>query len=202
MPTSQLPDVLWYVSYGSNMSAQRFRYYLQGGTPPGTSHVYPGARDQREPQATAAVMIRGAVYFALQSKVWGGGMAFYEPDPPADWPVQTAARAYLLRRQQFSDVAAQEMHRAPGLDLHLDEVLAHGRAAVGPGRYETLVSPGELDGVPMVTFTAPWRSTEVQLTKPSPRYLDQLAAGLREAHGWTEARIKGYLNSLPGACPS
>jgi hypothetical protein len=141
------------------------------------------------------VTLPGTVYFALESKVWTGGMAFYDPDAPGE----TAARAYLLTAGQFADIAAQEMHRIPGGDLDLAEVLSSGRAQLGPGRYETLILAGHRDGYPLLTFTAPWRAADVRHTAPSAAYLGMLATGLRESHGWATRRIADYLSALPGA---
>ncbi|MEX5708938.1 histone deacetylase [Parafrankia sp. FMc6] len=187
--------LVWYVSYGSNLRSSRLAYYLAGGTMPGTTHVYPGCRDRRPPRATAPLLLPGSVYFALESKVWGGGMAFYDPAVPG----LAAARAYLLSRQQFVDIAAQEMHREPGGDLDLTALLGAGRAVLGPGRYETVLLVGHWGPVPLLTFTAPWGLADVALTAPSGAYLDMLAAGLREGNGWPPARIAAYLAGLPGA---
>lgn len=187
--------LVWYVSYGSNLRSSRLAYYLAGGTMPGTTHVYPGCRDRRPPRATAPLRLPGSVYFALKSKVWGGGMAFYDPAVPGP----AAARAYLLSRQQFVDIAAQEMHREPGGDLDLTALLGAGRAVLGPGRYETVLLVGHWGPVPLLTFTAPWGLADVAPTAPSGAYLDMLAAGLREGNGWPPARIAAYLAGLPGA---
>jgi len=142
-------------------------------------------------------MLPGELYFALESPVWTGGVAFYDPGGPG----RTAARAHLVTAQQFSDIAAQEMHREPGEgpDLDLAEVLASGRAQMGPGRYETLVCPGLLDEHPVLTFTAPWRRDGVDGNPPAPGYLRQLASGLAESHGWPDDRIAAYLATRPGA---
>jgi hypothetical protein len=77
-------------------------------------------------------------------------------------------------------------------------VLASGRVELGPGRYETLLHLGDLGGHPLLTFTAPWRVTDVAWRPPSASYLRVLKAGLREAYGWTDHRIGGYLADLPG----
>jgi len=188
-------DLLWYVSYGSNMSAARFACYLRGGRPVGGARTYPGARDPRPARDTRGVWLPGAVYFAGESAVWTGGMAFYDPDAAG----RAAARAYLVSAGQFADVAAQEMYRAPGADLDLSEVLATGRSLTGPGRYETLVRAGELDGRPLLTFTAPTCRAQSAPASPSAAYLSMLAGGLREAHGWDCATIAGYLSGLSGA---
>ena len=186
---------MWYVSYGSNMHADRLATYLSGGTPPGGEHTYPGARDPRPPRRDAAVWLAGGIYFATHSPVWDGGRALYDPTLPG----QAAARAWLITTQQFSDISAQEMYRPPGVDLDLTTVLATGRDQVGDGRYETLLHPGDLDGYPLLTFTAPWRAAEKPGIAPSLAYLRMLAGGLIAAHGWDTDRAATYLAGLSGA---
>jgi hypothetical protein len=186
---------IWYVSYGSNMRLARLRHYLAGGCPPGGARAYPGCRDPSEPRRSVPVELSGGMYFALESQVWTGGRAFYDPDAPGT----TWARAHLLTTGQFSDLFAQEMYRDPGADLDLTEVLRSGRARFGPGRYETLVHAGVLDGCPMLTFTAPWAMADVVWNKPSAPYLLQIAAGLLEAGAWSVPRIAAYLANRPGA---
>ena len=189
-----MPQRVWYVAYGSNMHESRLRYYLAGGRPPGAARTYPGCRDRRPPTRTAPVFLTGGIYFALESRTWTGGMAFYDPALPG----QAAARGYLVTAGQFADIAAQEMAIAPATDLDLTEALTVGRAALGPGRYETLVSPGRLEGHPMLTFTAPWRASDVEVNPPSPQYLGMIASGLHEAHGWDANRLTADLADRPG----
>jgi hypothetical protein len=187
--------LVWYVSYGSNMSAERFHYYIQGGRPPGAALTYPGARDRSLPRADEAVWLPGGVYFATESQVWGGGRALYDPTIPG----KAAARAYLITCQQFSDVAAQEMYREPGVDLDIAEVVTAGRVQVGDGRYETIVYVGHNEQAPLLTFTAPWGIGDVPLLSPSGKYLRMLGRGLRDAHGWDSQEVANYLANLPGA---
>lgn len=194
---------LWYAAYGSNMHLDRLTYYLAGGRPPGGLRSYPGCRDPRRPTRTAPVALPGRMYFATESRVWTGGRAFYDPDyaPDPSSAAELPARAYLLTVSQFSDIAAQEMYREPGADLDLTDVLAHGRARIGPGRYESLVCAGLLDGAPVLTFTAPWGSEDIAaiLNPPSAAYLEHIAAGIVASHGWSPLRAATYLASCPGA---
>jgi hypothetical protein len=185
-----MTDLVWYVSYGSNMLAARFQCYLTGGTPKESGHVHPGCRDRRPPRLTRSCELPGGIYFATTSPIWGGGRAFYDPS----LPTTTAARAYLITTAQFSDVVAQEMYRQPGADLDLSAVLCTGRGQLGPGRYETLLHLGDHDAHPMLTFTAPWTAATIDHVPPSPAYLRTLAAGLREAHGWPDDRITRYFS--------
>ncbi|MET8544739.1 histone deacetylase [Kitasatospora sp. NPDC004799] len=187
--------LVWYVAYGSNLHAARLACYLRGGRPDGGAQEHPGCRDRRPPRRTVATALPGSLYFAGRSLTWGGGSAFYDPDLPGEVP----CRAYLLTVGQFSDVAAQEMRRSPGTDLDLAPVLTAGRVELGPGRYETLLHVGELDGHPLLTFTASWGVAGAELNAPAPPYLRTLAAGLAESHGWGPWRAAGYLATRPGA---
>lgn len=188
-------QAVWYSSYGSNMSAERFGCYLYGGTPDGGSRQHPGCRDQRPPAADRAVELPGGVYFAGESSVWTGGVAYYDAQLPGTSP----ARAYLITPEQFADVAAQESHRPPGGQLDIETLVRDGTLALGRGGYETLLCLGQLEGHPLVTFTAPHRRDEIVHTVPSGAYLRTLAEGLLESRPWTARRAAEYLADLPGA---
>ena len=81
---------VWYVSYGSNMAADRLACYLEGGRPPGGI-----ARQPRVPatgacrRADIPVDLPGTLYFAGESPQWGGGVAFYDHDEPG-WTAPAA----------------------------------------------------------------------------------------------------------------
>jgi hypothetical protein len=83
-PAAPLPDhgEVWYVSYGSNMAVERLTCYLEGGRPPGGTRANPGARDPRPPRRMIPVDLPGSVYFAGDSRQWGGGVAFYDHETP------------------------------------------------------------------------------------------------------------------------
>lgn len=189
-------SLVWYVSYGSNMSRRRLGCYIAGGRPPGSAKTYVGARDHSMPSADRPVTLPGSLYFAGESTVWGGGgVAFYDHDSPGSTP----ARAYLITVEQFVDVANQEMHRPPRADDPLEQILRDGlpgaRHQAGPGDYETLLEVGSHEGRPMLTFTAPHGITDVPHNPPQPEYLAMLAEGLREGHGWDEDQIGVYFTS-------
>lgn len=192
-------EQLWYAAYGSNLSSERFGHYLGGGRPPGARRHYSGARDSAEPIDDRPITLSGQVYFAGESPTWGGGIAFYDPGPSGS----AVGRAYLVTGEQFSDVASQEMRRPIGRDLPLTTLFLESRTAVlGPGRYETLHVVGEIDDVPVVTFTASWRHEHVALRAPVAAYLRTIAAGLAEAHGWSPGQSCDYLLARPGVAPT
>lgn len=180
---------LWYAAYGSNLARDRFDAYLSGGRPAGARRTYPGARNPNPPVDDRPLLLPGSIFFAWESPTWGGGIAFYD----ADGQGTVYARAYRITRDQFCDLAAQEMRREPGADLDLSQVLADRRHTFGPGRYETLHLVGELNGLPVLTFTAPPGHGLVP-NPPVAAYLDTIVRGLRECHGLTVEQARAYLH--------
>lgn len=163
--------LVWYVSYGSNMSAARLACYLEGGCPPGGRRTYVGAKDSSAPQAIMPLTLPGTVFFAGESLTWGGGRAFYDPEVPGHTP----ARAYLLTEEQFEDVRAQE-----------------------PPVYDRLLEIGVHAGVRMLTFTSRLGRSAVAPVPPSAAYMAMIGEGIREAHGWTNRQVAQYVERLTG----
>ncbi|CAN5229307.1 hypothetical protein BH11ACT6_BH11ACT6_57740 [soil metagenome] len=187
-------DPVWYVAYGSNMSAARFTCYLSGGRPRGGRRTYTGARNQSPPRRDSAIRLPGGLVFAGESTVWGGGIAFYDTHAEGE----LAARAYLLTFGQLSDVVAQEGRRPVGTDLTLDHPA--GRRWVLPSQaYETLLHVGERDAVPMLTITS---GVQLVPTAPSAAYLRTVLAGLGETFGWNVEQRVDYLVRARGVVPT
>lgn len=191
-----LPQI-WYVAYASNLAMARFRCYLSGGRPAGGSREYAGCRDRSDPARAQGVEVPGGLVFAEESRVWGGGMAFYDRGAEG----VAACRAYLVTSEQFGDVAAQERRLPPGGEFAED--LAgllpdvESLVTIGPGRYETVVRLGELDGAPMFTITH-HDVRSLRLAPPTAAYLRWITLGLHEAHGYDASRIARYLMAAPG----
>jgi hypothetical protein len=185
--------LIWYVAYGSNLLWSRFRCYLAGGTPDGSSHTNPGARDRADPVAVEAVQIRGQVRFAGQFDAWGGGgVAFFDPNAAG----VAAGRAYLITVEQLNDVVAQENDLPTGTDFALESVFSGGALAIADALYESVVHVGSRASRPMLTLTS--TAADLPPTPPSAAYLWTIASGLRESHAWTSGRIAAYLSLLPG----
>lgn len=189
-------ETLWYVAYGSNIDRRRFDCYLTGGRPVGGVRTYPGCRDQTPPTAEAAVMINGGLFFAGTSRVWGGGMAFFDATAPS----HVAAMAYLLTVDQFCDVVAQEMHRPPGTILDLRSVNETGTHTYGAGHDETVVNVGTRRGLPMLTFTCS-PAARPPVNPPAEAYRLTIASGLRATHGWNDEQISEYLSATSKTLP-
>jgi hypothetical protein len=177
--------VIWYAAYGSNLSRDRFDCYLNGGTPEGAKHAYPGCRDGSEPKEDRPGEIQAELAFGGTSLTWGGGVAFVSPDDGH----RTKVRMYLITLEQFEDVVAQENWLKVG-DVTLHEPLSEERI-VGPEHvYGCVVPLGELEGQPILTVTQHRGTREA---KPTLAYVRHIARGLREAHAMSDDEVVSYL---------
>lgn len=189
---------VWYGCYGSNLSTERFRYYLAGGAPRGSTRAQPGCRDRSAPTGDRAVTLPGAVHFAHHATGWGGAVAFLDVAAAGSAP----GRAYRVSEGQLADVVAQENGRPPGsVDVDVAAVLAAGRLEVCPGWYGTVAYVGQVDGEPLVTITSAWSAADVEPAPPSAAYLRTIAAGLVEVHRWSTAEVVAHLETCPGVGP-
>jgi len=188
---------IWYVAYGSNLAKARYRCYHSGGRPAGGSRDYVGCRDPGDPTRIEGVEVPGGLVFAGASRVWRGGMTFYDRSATG----MVAGCAYLVTTEQFADVAAQELRRPPGGEFarDLSGLLPDVESVVitGRGLYETVVRLGRLDGSPMFTITH-HDVASLPPAAPTAAYLRWIIAGLRESHGYDDARTARYLVAAPG----
>lgn len=182
-------DLVWYVSYGSNLSSARLRCYLAGGAPPGGRWQAPGARDATPPRADRRLDLDRALWFGGPSHTWDGAPAYLDRERAGT----TIARAWLVTREQFADVVAQENQREPGsLDVP-DRLLVDGGVLLPGERYGRLVGLDPVDGVPAATFTYVERPPA---RPPTPAYLAMLAQGLAEL-GLATEEADAYLGAQP-----
>jgi len=179
---------VWYASYGSNLSPQRFNCYVAGGRPEGARRTYTGCRDTSMPTGCRPTQLPGRVLFGAESKVWGGGMAFY--DPRRTGPA--LATAYRVTEEQFADVWSQERHLPVGGALPLAEAIAAGEWVGGGDLYDRVLVTGEIEGEPMLTFTFP-AGVHVPEQPPSAAYAATIERGLIATHGLTREEASAYL---------
>jgi hypothetical protein len=200
-PTAPVRREVFYAAYGSNLSARRFACYIAGGTASGASRALRGARDQQAPVSWRGLRVPGRLTFHGHSETWGGAPAFFEPAPPGEHSgAEVFVRAWRLGWDQLEDVVAQENGRA----THPIEVGAgvpeEGFSVLaGPGRYDQLVCVGTLEGLPVLTCTAPESPGPVHPAAPSSRYLAHIVTGLRETFDLDDPAIVDYLGRAPGA---
>ena len=95
---------------------------------------------------------------------------------------------------------AQENGRhANVLDVEPGALVDGFSMLAGPGRYDRLVCLGTLEGLPVLTFTAPGPPESVTPAVPSLQYLAHIVTGLREAFDLDDPAIVDYLGRAPGA---
>ena len=182
---------VWYASYGSNLSPQRFDCYVSGGRPEGARRTYTGCRDTTMPTGCRPTQLPGRVLFGAESSVWGGGMAFY--DPQGEGP--SLATAYRLTLEQFADVWFQERHLPVGGALPLDRTIAAGEWVGGTGLYDRVLVAGSIEREPVLTFTFP-DSVQVAEQPPSPAYAATIERGLIATHGLSREEAAAYIARL------
>ncbi len=188
-------EYVWYVGYGSNMSSERFDYYISGGNPECIDNSYEGCRDDSDPVERKPAIINHELYFAKESPTWGGqGVAFIKP--AEDKEIETYARKYLIKREQLEDVAKQETSSDYRVNIDFDAARKRGRQVFkSPSWYGLLLHLGSDDGYPEFTIT----NEEVpESNKSGEKYLKVLIEGLREIHDLSSTEIVEYLRARNG----
>ncbi|WP_117170480.1 hypothetical protein [Paraliobacillus sediminis] len=188
-------EYVWYASYGSNLNRDRFLCYIKGGKPEGSSKVEVGCKDKSLPLKEATYKMNLPLYFAKSSVRWQKqGVAFI--GLKKDGKYLTYSRKYLITVDQFLDVVKQENNQAE-LDIDLAELIKNGVMTYRDSWYGTLLYLGDVDGYPIVTFTADW-DLDVPFRKPSEEYLTMIIKGLRLTLELEKDVIVDYISSKPG----
>lgn len=193
---------VWYASYGSNISTERFLCYIKGGKAIGAETSELGCRDQSMPLMMENIIINKQQYFAKSSKRWQErGVAFID-DITSD--ERTLGRMYLITSEQFEDVVKQEnhMHVEESLDVRLHEAAKNGSAIVIPGSwYGRIVYLGEKQGYPIYTFTNTTDLAMEVFKAPSKEYLQMIGSGLKENYGMDKEALSIYFMHKSGVQP-
>ncbi|WP_186757239.1 hypothetical protein [Echinicola salinicaeni] len=186
-------ELVWYVSYGSNLLEERFLCYICGGQPKGASRTYNGCVDKSLPKDKKGLIINHELYFAKEAKVWhNGGVAFIHREK--DLSSKTFGRMYLITKDQFLDVVMQEnaLSERPDIDFKAIQKEKNG-VLTNANWYNTICYLGEYEGAPIYTFTHhKLISPKVQ---PHPSYLSTIIAGIKETFKLSESEIHAYLSS-------
>ena len=168
-------EYLWYVSYGSNMLKERFKYYIKGGSFKNSRPRQP-CRDTTPPVAVKTVEIPYDMYYGNFSGSWeNGGVSFLDTSKKGS----ALGIAYLITKEQFDHVAAQENGgRFP---------------EEGYNWYENIIDLEPMDGFEVKTIT---NNILREYNEPCHAYLDTLHKGIKE--NWPEMSyedIDDYLNN-------
>jgi len=191
-------ELVWYVSYGSNLNRARFITYIEGGRIPGNNVVHEGCTDPTPPIDDVSLELPQSLYFAGWSRAWGGTAAGFITLDAQKAPA--LARAYLITPRQLQEVVRQENANAVRVDdVHLDieGARTQGHVRMLPqGYYSELVYCGQREGYPMLSFTASENRSDFR--PPSAAYLRMIRCGLQESHGLNIGETVAYLKDRPG----
>lgn len=179
-------EYIWYASYGSNMSRERFMCYIEGGRPPGAKKTQQRMSVWSEPTHDTEIKISHEMYFAKRARNWGnGGVCFIGPAEPDNNRAETRCRIYRITRQQFIELIADEnkadresvARELKDLDFKNDK-----SRAFGDGWYNLVLRVGQHgDGYPIWTFTQSGDERDARVA-PSPEYITTLVRGLAEMY--------------------
>ncbi len=177
-------DLVYYLSYGSNMDSERFLCYIRGGSFPGRAVHHTGCRDTSLPKERTYYRFKNEVAFTIFSK-WWDGLACGVKEEKSEEDCSHGI-AYLITRQQFLDVMSQECGLDAGtstLETAIDWTALHSKGAIEvlpDHNYGKLLFVGTLKEYPVYTFTHPaslWTSKKAVRTASAP-YLSVIAKGL------------------------
>jgi len=161
----QEDDMVWYACYGSNMCAERFRCYIEGGRCAENGRWYEGCLKNKSLWTDSAVAtFAGEMYYGNASSSWGGkGVAFFDPSAEG----VTRMRLYKITYGQLEEVKSQE--------------------GPSPSWYGRVVCLGVAeDGCPIYTLTSETRRAE---NEPSEAYKEVIHKGMMECEKVREMRM-------------
>lgn len=185
---------IWYVSYGSNLSENRFSCYIEGGMPEGSDKAERGCVNQTPPKKTDKAELPYPLYFMREKSQWGkGGVAFIGHEQGR---AATIARKYLITDEQFGEVVEQE-NNMDSLNINIQDIINKGHIDLTAGWYGRVLYLGEAEGAPMFTFTSSNAMGDYDFTTPPPTYLSMISRGLKEV-GLAEEEIVEYFLTKPG----
>jgi hypothetical protein len=188
------PDMIWYAAYGSNLKKDRFLCYIRGGQPEGRSEPQIGMEDKSLPKKDVPFIIPHELYFAGASSRWHGGVAFISPK--SSTKSETLCRIYLIKRQQFVELIAQE-NQVSNKEVKIDfeRLNTQMRETACSGWYGEVLKVGQRAGRPIYTFSSS-DSKQQKHTRPSEAYLKTIIMGLVEC--WSQKKkvdLANYIHS-------
>lgn len=192
----EINNQIWYASYGSNLSKDRFLCYIRGGAPSEGGRRLDGCRDKTLPRECREITINRYLYFAKSSKSWSnGGVGFIQND--FNEKANTLGRMYLITKEQFIDVIKQETRNSGYLNIDFDIAQENTSLIYKPGSwYGNLIFLGTQYDFPIFTFT--YEKDLTNFNKPSPEYLRTIITGIEETYNMDKYAIVNYLIDKPG----
>ena len=189
--TIENEDYIWYASYGSNISEERFKCYIKGGKPEGATRTYLGCKDQNPPMGQKAIKIPHELYFAKSAGVWnGGGVCFINPEKSEN--ADTLGNMYLITCQQFLEVVQQENNTNEPINIDFNKTQKEKSLVVRENSwYGNLLYLGEECDAPIFTFTND-KYLINEINAPNPHYLKTIIRGLIATHQLSKSQLEDY----------
>ena len=190
-------EYIWYASYGSNISRNRFLCYIQGGKPIGSQKEYAGCTDKSLPLDDEEIYIKSELYFAKKSKTWnGGGVGFIKT--ALDEKVNTFGRMYLITKEQFEEVVKQETNYKGKLSIDYKLAIKNGNLVFRENTwYGNLIYLGQKRDFPIFTFTNE-SNLEKEINPPHKDYVKMIAIGIQEIYNIGGIDLVEYFKSKIG----
>jgi len=203
--------LVWYGCYGSNLNRKRFFCYIKGGKPEFADKIFPGCADDSAPKGDRIIDIPYRLYFSKEVESWSGGAVAFIESKKTD--VRTFGRAYLITCEQFIDVVRQENGYEPGdanFTVDIKSAYANEQSFLNPDDptkpvnpddpkwYGRIINLGELEGIPILTFTAEWPDDDIVPNSPARSYLKTIADGIRDTYQLSHYQIIDYFISKKG----
>jgi hypothetical protein len=182
---------IWYASYGSNISSDRFMCYIQGGKPEGATRTYKGCTDKTPPIAEKPIQIPHELYFAKEAGVWnGGGVCFI--NPVENELNETLGKMYLISHQQFIELVQQENNASKPLEIDFEKAQNQKSLIIKKdGWYGNLLHLGEEWDAPIFTFTIE-NYLLSEINAPNLHYLKTIVKGLLATHRLSPSELEAY----------
>ncbi len=185
---------LWYASYGSNLSRDRFMCYIVGGKPKNSSKIEKGCSDKTEPKDDRPHRIKHALYFARTSKKWNnGGSCILSVNH--DDNKTTFGRKFLITVEQFLDIVSQN-NGEENTQINFDEVIEKGSKSINNSLSGNILYLGDEDSHPIFTFTSHFDETDFR--RPDILYLATIGAGVKKTFKMTTEEVTDYFMNLDG----
>lgn len=187
---------VWYATFGSGLSKEHFLQSISGKQPHQTLRHNRGCTDTSEPLKDVFISLPYRLFFAGSCQFDDGGHAFI--DYRQDDTAHTVARAYLITKEQFTEIASQENKQSIVKQLPFKAAATHGHAAIGydSSDYGELLYCGTMDGCPIYSLTT--SNPDVPPVAPSGAYTKLICKGLSEANHVDRKMAIEYLLSAPG----
>ena len=172
-------DYVWYLSYGSNIFEERFLKYITGGKFKNKDKVEFGSNDKSLPLKSIVKHLDYNIYFAKNSSAWGnGGVAFLDTSTKG----KSICKMYLITKEQFLDVLAQENGLDPSVDkiaINFDYFKRNESLRLSNKWYGKMIRLGSYEGSTIYSFTENKKTTD--FFSPSIIYLETIVDGLIES---------------------